>query len=106
MALQDENCDLAYDTEALRSAGNRYSGIASELRGYSAQLDSVLAELASTGWTTAAGAAFQTMADINWEKNIEKYADLLDTLKNILESAATDYDNLSYNSIDNLKLNL
>lgn len=104
MALSNESCDLAFDTEVLRNAGKKYSEMASTLRGYSQQLDQALSELASTGWTTSAGQAFQIMAQVNWEKNIEKYADLLETLKNILDSAANDYDTLVADSINNLKL--
>lgn len=95
MALANEgNTDLAFDTTALRQYGARYGQIAKDLRGMSARLDNCLAELKESGWTTPAGTAFHKMAQINWEKNIEKYADLLDTLKDILDQAAKQYDNL------------
>lgn len=105
MALaNDGNTDLAFDTMILREYGERYGQIASELRDMSAKLDSCLAELKSNGWTTPAGTAFHKMAQTNWEENIEKYADLLDTLNEILRNAAKQYEDLVTNHIDKTKI--
>lgn len=105
MALAHEgNTDLAFDTTVLRNYGNRYSQIANDLRGMSSRLDDCLQELKESGWTTPAGTAFHKMAQTNWEENIEKYADLLDTLKDILDQAAKKYDNLVSDHIEKTKL--
>ena len=105
MALAHEgNTDLAFDTTTLRDYGNRYGQIAEDLRNMSSCLDDCLAQLKESGWTTPAGTAFHKMAATNWEENIEKYADLLDTLNDILQQTAKDYDNLVTNHIENTKI--
>lgn len=98
------NTNLAFDTGVLRQKGAEYGNIAKELRKMSKDLDNCLTDLINDGWTTPAGTAFHKMVETNWEENIEKYADLLDTLKEILETAARDYDNLVHNHIERTKL--
>ena len=101
MALAFEaNTSLAFDTVALSEYGNRYGKIAEELRKMSDELDKCLSELKSSGWTSEAGQEFHKMANINWRKNIEKYADLLDTLKTILVAASSNYDSLVTNYVE------
>lgn len=105
MALAYEgNTDLAFDTTVLRDYGNRYSEIAKDLRNMASKLDDCLRDLKDSGWTTPAGSAFQKMAQTNWKDNIEKYADLLDTLKDILDQASKKYDNLVTNHIEKTKI--
>ncbi|MBQ8210275.1 MAG: WXG100 family type VII secretion target [Clostridia bacterium] len=105
MSLATEgNTDLAFDTTVLRDYGNRYGQIATDLRNMSTKLNNCLSELKDSGWTTPAGSAFQKMAETNWEDNIDKYADLLDTLKDILFQASKQYDNLAINYIEKTKL--
>lgn len=105
MALANEgNTSLAFDTTTLRQYGNRYGQIAGELRRMSTKLDNCLRELKESGWTTPAGSAFHKMAETNWEENIEKYAGLLDTLKEILDHASKKYDDLVTNHIEKTKL--
>ena len=107
MALAYEgNTDLAFETTVLGDCATKYSGIATDLRTLSADLDKCLQDLTDekTGWSTPAGTAFHKMTQINWEENIEKYADLLDTLCEILQEAVKDYDNLTTNHIEKTKL--
>ena len=105
MALAYErNADLAFDTTVFRQYGSRYERIANDLRSMASKLNSCLTELKETGWTTDAGSAFQKLSETNWEQNIEKYADLLDTLSRILDEAAYKYDNLVTNNIERTKL--
>lgn len=105
MALAHEgNTDLAFDTTVLRDYGNRYAEIAKSLRSMASKLDDCLQELEDSGWTTPAGTAFHKMAQTNWEDNIEKYADLLDTLKDILDQASKKYDSLVTNHIEKIKI--
>ncbi len=105
MALAYEgNTDLAFDTGIFREYGNRYGNIAEDLRDMSEKLDTCLAELKESGWTTPAGSAFHKMAETNWKENIDKYADLLDTLNTILLEAAKKYDDLVTNHIEKTKL--
>lgn len=95
MALAYEgNIDLAFDTGILRKAADNYQKIAVDLRNMAEKLDSLLATLKDSGWTTPAGTAFYNMTNTNWEKNIKKYADLLDTLKDILIKTAMEYETL------------
>lgn len=98
------NTDLAFDTTVLREYGNRYGKIAEDLRNMSSRLDDCLTQLKESGWTTPAGSAFQKMVETNWEENIKKYADLLDTLDSILQQAAKEYDNLVVNHIEKTKI--
>ena len=98
------NTDLAFDTTVLREYGNRYGQIAEDLRNMSSRLDDCLTQLKESGWTTPAGSAFQKMVETNWEENIKKYADLLDTLESILQQAAKEYDNLVVNHIEKTKI--
>ncbi|GGA79687.1 WXG100 family type VII secretion target [Ornithinibacillus halotolerans] len=105
MALSYEgNTDLAFDTDALRQYGKQYGKIAGELKSMSKKLDNLLTELKNSGWTTPAGELFHQMADTNWGENIEKYADLLETLQDVLISAASEYDNLVENHIEQTKV--
>ncbi len=97
------NTDLAFNTVDFRQQGAKYGNIAVSLRDLAKQLDDCLTELKNSGWTTPAGTAFQKMAETNWKDNINKYADLLDTLKAILDDAATKYDGLN-TSIEETKL--
>lgn len=95
MSLATEgNYDLAVDTEALRTAGGEYAKIAEELRSLAEKLDNCLTDLRDSGWTTGAGKAFQTMVSTGWKDNVEKYADLLDTLQKIMEESAGSYEDL------------
>ncbi len=96
MALQYEsNTDLAFNTDVLRDCGNKYGNIAGELRSYASQLDSLLSDLASSGWTTPAGLAFAEMAKTNWSQDIEKYADILEHLNTLLTESAGMYEGLA-----------
>lgn len=105
MALAHEgNTNLAFDTAVLQDYGNRYGQIAEDLRNMATNLDNCLQELKDNGWTTPAGTAFYKMTQTNWKDNIDKYANLLDTLKNILAQAATEYDNLVTNHIEKTKI--
>lgn len=95
MAIAYEgNTDLGFDTGVLRQAAREYKDVAEELRRMSSDLDKLLTELKDSGWTTPAGTAFHKMTSANWEKNIERYAALLDTLNGILTKAAGEYDTL------------
>lgn len=105
MALANEgNTDLAFDTSVLRACGAKYTEIAKDLRRLASNLDDCLQELKESGWTTPAGTAFHKMAQSNWADNIEKYADLLDTLNDILIQASKKYDNLVINHIEKTKI--
>ncbi len=95
MAIAYEgNTDLAFDTSILRKAAGEYKQVAAELRSMSKKLDLLLSAMKDSGWTTPAGTAFYAMTNTNWEKNIEKYASLLDTLNGILIKAAGEYEDL------------
>ncbi len=95
MAIAYEgNTDLGFDTGVLRQAAREYKDVAADLRRMSSDLDKLLTGLKDSGWTTPAGTAFHKMTSVNWEKNIEKYASLLDTLNEILTKAACEYDTL------------
>ena len=105
MALANEgNTDLAFDTVVLRDCGSKYAEIADKLRNMAQKLDDCLQELEDSGWTTPAGTAFHKMTKTNWEENIEKYADLLDTLDSIMQEAAKKYENLVTNHIEKTQL--
>lgn len=95
--------DLEFDTDALRRYAQEYGTIANDLRTMADRLMRLLDNLKSVGWTTPAGEAFAEMVDMDWKENIEKYAQLLETLQDILESSASEYDNL-VTHIENTKL--
>lgn len=104
MELQYEgNTDLAFDTTVMRAYGQKYADIAETLREMAESLDSTLETLANEGWTTPAGSAFHKMTQTNWKDNIEKYADLLDTLKNIINTSCKEYESLVSNHIEKTK---
>lgn len=98
------NTDLAFDTDELKKCGEDYGKVAENLRQMASKLDASLNQLKSSGWTTPAGTAFHDMVDTNWKDNIEKYADLLDTLDGILDEAATKYEDLETNHIETTQL--
>ncbi len=107
MAIAYEgNTDLGFDTGVLRQAAREYKDVAAELRRMSSDLDKLLTELKDSGWTTPAGTAFHKMTSANWEKNIERYAALLDTLNGILIKAAGEYDTLMTDYVLATKINL
>ena len=105
MSLATErNTDLAFDTTVLREYGSKYGEIAEQLRDMAKQLNDCITDLKNDGWTTPAGTAFHKMTETNWDKNIEKYASLLDTLKDIINAACKDYDSLVFNHIEKTNL--
>lgn len=107
MAIAYEgNTDLAFDTGILRKAAGEYKQVAFDLKNLASRLDALLFALKEDGWTTPAGTAFYEMANTNWEKNIEKYVSLLETLNNILISAAEEYDALVTDHIRTTNVNL
>lgn len=98
------NTDLAYDTDVFRQATQTYCDVAIDLRQKVSDMQKCLDTLTDSGWTTPAGIAFLNMVDDNWSQNIEKYADLLDTLQQILIEASQKYDELTTNYIEKTKL--
>lgn len=100
----ESNTSLAFDTDVFRKAAGEYRDISAELRKMAAKLDGMLTELSQSGWTTPAGSAFQKMADTNWEKNIERYAAMLDNLSDILIRASAEYDDLVNSYINKTQL--
>ena len=106
MAIAYEgNTDLAFDTGILRKAASEYEQVANDLQSMAAKLDSLLQSLKEEGWTTPAGTAFYEMINTKWEDNIKKYVSLLNMLNKILIDAATEYENLTIDSIRNTKAN-
>lgn len=107
MAIAYEgNTDLGFDTAVFRKVAGKYKEVATDLRNMAEQLDSLLVELKSSGWTTPAGSAFHEMTNTNWKKNIEKYANLLDMLQQALESSASEYDDLMSSYVRTTKVQL
>lgn len=107
MALENEkNVDLAFDTVVLKECGDKYEEKAKELLALAKELDDCLATLKSSGWTTPAGSAFHEMVSENWRTNIEKYADLLTTLKSILHYAVGEYETLTSEYIQKTKIRM
>lgn len=107
MAIAYEgNTDLAFDTGVLRKAAGEYKQVAADLKDMASRLDSLLFSLKEDGWTTPAGTAFYEMTNVNWEKNIEKYVSLLETLNGILINAAEEYDALVIDHIQATNVNL
>ena len=105
MALANEkNVSLAVDTDLLIRRGKEYGKIAEKIRKLSSEFDNCICQLKESGWTTDAGEAFQKMADSNWKKNMDLYADLLDTLQDILNQSAREYENLIDSYIAKTKL--
>ncbi len=100
----ESNTDLGFDTAVFRKAAGEYKEVAGELRRMSASLDKLLSDLKDDGWTTPAGTAFYKMVNTNWEKNIEKYASLLDTLNQILIKAAGEYEALMSDYVRTTKI--
>lgn len=98
----EKNVDLAFDTGVFRECGSKFIEIAEKLRTMSTNLNTCLLTLKDSGWTTPAGTAFQAMTEVNWKEEIDKYADLLETLKDCLDYAAEEYDGLVTNHIEKL----
>ena len=73
----ESNTSLAFDTDVFRKAAGEYRDISAELR---------------------------KMADTNWEKNIERYAAMLDNLSDILIRASAEYDDLVNSYINKTQL--
>lgn len=100
----ESNTSLAFNTTLMRDKAAKYGSIAEDLRDMATKLDDLLTELKDTGWTTPAGTAFQKLVDANWKQNIEKYANLLDTLQQILEDAAGKYESLITDYVEKTKV--
>lgn len=100
----EKNTDLAFDTEAFIAYGKQYAEVATTLREMATDLDDCLRTLTKSGWQTPAGTAFYEMTDTNWKENIDKYADLLDTLNEILQDAAAQYNDLVKDYIETTKV--
>ena len=106
----ERDTNLAFDTQILRECAVEYSNAASDLRDMVKKLDDCLVALMSKdgggggGWTTPAGTAFYDMVNTNWSDNIEKYAQLLDTLESILLEASEQYESLVIDNIRETKV--
>lgn len=90
----EKGLDLAFDTDALRTAANKYKQVSTDLSALSNQLNSLLSQLVASGWTTNAGKAFQKMVEQDWSEALSRYCDLLETLSSILNEAAERYEDL------------
>lgn len=103
MSLSSEgNTSLAYDTDALRQYAEDYGKVATDLQTMAEDLDKCLKGLIgngagdkTAGWSTPAGVKFNEMVDENWQHNMKMYVDLLNKLKDILLSVATEYEALT-----------
>lgn len=100
----ERNTDLAFDTQILRKCAGEYSDAAADLRDLVKNLDECLKDLKDSGWTTPAGTAFHDMVNTKWSDNIEKYAQLLDTLESILLEASEQYESLVIDNIRQTKV--
>lgn len=95
----ERGVDLAFDTDAFRDAAENFKDVSDELEGLNNDLNKLLTELSTSGWTTQAGRAFQKMVEQDWSTALTRYCDLLKTLSDILNHAATDYETLVDNDV-------
>lgn len=105
MGLFFHEPDLSFNTDTMRECAKTYGRIQEELTELAEHLQNALNELKDSGWTTGAGIAFSDMVEIDWKRNIDRYADMLDTLKEILEVSADDYEEL-VQQIEKVKVEL
>lgn len=96
--------DLAFDTAVMFQAARDYGMAAEELQALKGELVVLLRDLSSTGWTTKAGKAFESMVSQDWGANLDKYCDLLVMLSEALKKSAEEYDCLVRDHVDRLRL--
>lgn len=99
-----ENCDLAFDTTVMSECAKEYENIAEDLKALADKLQTSLNQMTGSGWTTKGGKAFEKMVDADWNTNIQKYTDLLETLKSILEEAVREYEDLVSQQLEKVKI--
>lgn len=100
----EANTDIGFDTQFLYDAANDYGTCANDLRTNASQLSALIEKLVEDGWTTDAGKTFLSLTKDEWAVELEKYAVLLDSLKDILMLAVEQYDNLVMYDIHNTKI--
>lgn len=101
-----ENCDLAFDTSVMSECAKEYENIGADLKALADKLQASLSQMTGSGWTTKGGKAFEKMVDANWNANIQKYVDLLETLKCILEESVREYEDLVSQQLEKVKIDV
>lgn len=85
--------DLCFDTDV-------FSTVATNLRNDATELETILTDLTEAvevlkeDWKSKASNKFFELVSDEWASDLGRYADLVDTLASILESAVTTYNDL------------
>lgn len=96
--------NLKFDTELLKRCSKNYDTFAQDLDTLADSLQNTIDELESSGWDTPAGKKFQEKFVGDWKSSFDVYLDMLRTLSQMLDTAATDYQDLYDNDISQLKI--
>lgn len=84
---------LIFDVSEINRMYKKVDDTITELEKKKNKLLQALVEL-KNGWNTPAGKSFINSVDIDWANQIDKYIDALETLRDMLENAKTEFSEL------------
>lgn len=94
MIAYEGNNDLSFDTEVFDRAAKVYREKSEQLGMIKNDLLNMIEQLKDGGWKSAAGKAFYGNLHANWADDIQRYADLMETLAECIEEASRAYEDL------------
>lgn len=83
---------LRYDTDAMRTAANKYEAQADKMLTVKNGLNKSIDTLVSEHWRSDAGKAFEQTYSADWGQNVDKYVAVLMELAKMLRKVASEYD--------------
>lgn len=81
---------LEFDLERLSAMSEKLEKVAEELSGTGASLQEKMEQLRK-GWNTPAGKAFFENQTTSWTDEVEKYIQILQTMKSMIDYASEEY---------------
>lgn len=82
------------DIDALSKASKEYEDQLGELNRIKKEISETLKTLKDEGWNSKAGEACMKKFDDNWAKELDKYINLVDFLKDILKQTKPELEKL------------
>lgn len=82
---------LKFDVSEIRSMKGKVEETAKDLDELKEKIVQSIEQLRGA-WNTPAGKQFLDTVDIDWSQQVDKYIKILETVEELLETAATEYE--------------
>lgn len=87
--------DFKVDTDAFQTAISKYDSEIKEINKIKQNINGTLGTLRDNGWNSKAGEAALKEFEALCTNNIDKYINILETLKGVLSQSGTEFENLA-----------